>query len=206
MSWNFQIQGHNGDILCNLKSHMITAVSQTNSILKQQQLLSKNPRISVALHGIWFTAKHTDASHKSYDANNSKNTTETIKYLRQSTTCRRVQAYTHTHTHRHTTSPWHWHNARGTARVSLLETVDFWLQSSMQWLVLQVRTTFIVTAPVLLSAQLVTSRLLRIVVLSVRRPQLSNTSIISQSIINHKNQLTHCVTSGLQTRTVPESY
>ena len=88
---------------------------------------------------IWHrikTSSQNSGIPESYQANNGKNTTKSIKCSRQRTTCRQIQAQIHT------TSPWQLHNASrdGTVGASLRQTgCFFWLQSPTQWLVSQVR-------------------------------------------------------------------
>jgi len=88
---------------------------------------------------IWHrikTSSQNSGIPESYQANNGKNTTKSIKCSRQRTTCRQIQAQIHT------TSPWQLHNASrdGTVGASLRQTgCFFWLLSPTQWLVSQVR-------------------------------------------------------------------
>jgi len=106
---------------------------------------------------IWFTAWNYICNAQSYDAisNNSKNTTKPIKYSRQRTTCTETITSTLTQTDRQTkeTDASHqhdnmtrqaegWDSSQGVGwYYKLRDDDDAWLQNSMQWLVLQVRTT-----------------------------------------------------------------
>jgi len=128
------------------------------------------------------------APPESYHANNSKNTTEPIiKYSRQFTTwITSTHTHTHTHTDTHTTSPDSVSQRQGMARVALRQT-GFLVTEFNAVTGFTSENKFVMTAHAALHvAQLVTGRRFAVVVLSVRRPQLSNTTVKCMSNIHSR--------------------